>query len=166
MVYRRVPAFDDAQWCEWRRSQITGLVRTMKAQIAEVRPGCLLSAAVMTPTPTLVSEICLQDWDSWMSEGIVDFVVPMLYLTSDSMLEKATPLLPSKYGRPMYIAVGTFQIPKETAEQQIADVRTAGADGVVLFSYHYLVADTENPDPIRPADLATRVFAQQEGGAQ
>ena len=138
----------------------------MKAELAEARPGCLLSASVMTPTPALVSEICLQDWDSWMSEGIVDFVVPMLYLTSDSMLEKATPLLASKHGRPMYIGVGTFQIPRETAEQQIAEVGTAGADGVALFSYHYLVADTENPDPIRPADLAARVFAPQEGGLQ
>ena len=161
-----IPAFDDPRWCQWRRSQLTGLVRTMKARLAEVRPGCLLSASVMTPTPALVSEICLQDWDSWMSEGIVDFVVPMLYITSDSMLEKAAPLLASKHGRPMYIGVGTFQIPRETAEQQIAEVSTAGADGVVLFSYHYLVADTENPDPIRPADLAATVLAQEEGGAQ
>jgi uncharacterized lipoprotein YddW (UPF0748 family) len=160
-----VPAFDDPNWCEWRRSQLTGLVRTMKARLAEVRPGCLLSASVMTPTPALASMVCLQDWDGWMREGIVDYVVPMLYLTSDSMLEKAIPLLQSRYSRHMYIGVGTYQLPKETAEQQIADVGTAGADGVVLFSYHYLVAATENPDPIRPADLAASVFAQPEGGS-
>jgi len=158
------PAPNDARWCQWRRSQVTGLVRKMKARLAEVRPSCLLSASVMTPTPALASQICLQDWDGWMREGIVDFVMPMLYLTSESMLQKATPLLASKHGRPMYIAVGTFQLPKEAAEQQIADVIASGADGMALFSYHFLAA--ENPSLVSLTDLAASVFAQQEGGPQ
>lgn len=154
-----VPACDDPQWSEWRRSQITGLIRKMRARLADIRPDCLLSASVMTPSPALASGVCLQDWDGWMKEGIVDFVIPMLYVTSDATLLKAAELLQSRYNRYMYIGVGTYQLSKEAAQRQIADARSAGADGIALFSYHYLAADTENPNLITLADLRTSAFA-------
>lgn len=114
----------------------------------------------MMPSPAIASLVCLQDWDGWMNEGIVDFVVPMLYVTSSTTQTEVSGLLSYKHSRHMYIGVGNYQLPKETAAQQIRDASTAGAEGTVLFSYHYLVADTENHNPIRVTDLKTSVFAQ------
>lgn len=154
------PAFDDAQWCDWRRSQVTKLIRKAGAGLTEARPGCVLSASAMMPSPAIASLVCLQDWDGWMNEGIVDFVIPMLYVTTDTTLAKVGDLLQYRHARHMYIGVGTFQLPKSAATQQVLDASAAGADGTVLFSYHYLVADTENPNPVRVGDLKASVFAQ------
>ena len=60
----------------------------------------------------------------------------------------------------MYVGVGAFQLPKETSLQQIADASTAGANGMALFSYYYLTADTNNLDPVRVSDLTASVFIQ------
>jgi uncharacterized lipoprotein YddW (UPF0748 family) len=155
-----IPPFDDTEWCEWRRSQITKLLRRVKAGLAITRPCCVLSASAMMPSPATASKICFQDWDRWVSEGIVDFVVPMLYVESSTTSKEVTDLLQYRHARHMYIGVGVFQLPKETSLQQIADASTAGANGVALFSYYYLALDTKNANPLRVSDLKALVFAE------
>jgi len=155
-----IPRYDDAQWCEWRRSQITKLIRRVRGGLATIRPGCVLSASAMMPSPAIASLVCLQDWDGWMNEGIVDFVVPMLYVKSSTTSKEVTDLLQYRHARHMYIGVGIFQLPKDVALQQIMDASAAGAEGTALFSYYYLALDTKNVDPVRVSDLKASVFAQ------
>ena len=114
----------------------------------------------MTPSPALASKVCLQDWDRWMNEGIVDFVVPMLYIKSATSSSEVRSLLQYRHNRHMYIGVGVFQLPKEASLQQIRDASTAGANGTVLFSYHYLTTGVGSDNPLRPSDLKGSVFAQ------
>ena len=154
-----MPADDDPQWCEWRRSQVTKLVKAVKARLAEVRPACVLSASALMPSPAVASMVSLQDWDGWMNEGIVDFVVPMLYVTSSTTQAEVTRLLAYKHARHMYIGVGTFQLGKDAAAQQITDA--SSADGTVLFGYHYL--SIPGAKRVKLSDLKASIFAQPSG---
>jgi len=84
-----IPANDDPQWTQWRRDQVTSIVRKVYVESFAIRPGVRVSAdtiaygygpqhgAGFTGTRTYAE--VLQDWDGWMREGILDMNIPMNY---------------------------------------------------------------------------------------
>ncbi|MDH7602443.1 MAG: family 10 glycosylhydrolase, partial [Armatimonadota bacterium] len=85
------PAYNDAEFAQWRRDQVTALVRQVYARIQAVKPHVKLSGAFVTwnPSPTSSTRSAFMntrpyyevysDWDSWMQEGIIDIGIPMTY---------------------------------------------------------------------------------------
>jgi uncharacterized lipoprotein YddW (UPF0748 family) len=85
------PAASDEQFKQWRRDQITALVRQVYARIQKSKPWVKQSGAFVTwnPSPTASTRAAFQatrpyydvysDWDSWVEEGIVDMAVPMTF---------------------------------------------------------------------------------------
>src|SRR5690606_13460145 len=71
-VVRRV----EEAWREWRRRQVSDVVRRVYRTVESVKPWVKVSAAVF-PDPDEAREKVLQDWAAWLREGIVDAVVPM-----------------------------------------------------------------------------------------
>lgn len=81
----------DERWKQWRRDQVTALVRKVYAKIQATKPWVKQSGAFVTwnPSPTSSTRSAFQatrpyydvysDWDSWIQEGIVDMAVPMTY---------------------------------------------------------------------------------------
>ncbi len=79
----------DAEWSQWRRDQITNLVRRVYLETKAVKPNLWVSAAtiVYKAAPRTVDEFhtrrtyneVLQDWVSWMDAGILDLNLPMNY---------------------------------------------------------------------------------------
>lgn len=84
-----VPAPSDAQFTEWRREQITSIVRRIYLGIFEIDPTVRLSNDGITygfgpqsvggwERTRTYAEV-LQDWRGWLDEGIIDTVVAMNY---------------------------------------------------------------------------------------
>ncbi|ONK10893.1 family 10 glycosylhydrolase [Streptomyces sp. MP131-18] len=84
-----VPEPADQQWSDWRRDQVTGLVRRIYLGIWETDPQVRLSMDAITygfgpqttggwETTRTYREV-LQDWAGWLDEGIMDTVVAMNY---------------------------------------------------------------------------------------
>ncbi|TDC22729.1 hypothetical protein E1265_14980 [Streptomyces sp. 8K308] len=84
-----VPAPADEQWSDWRRDQVTNLVRRIYLGIWEVDPTARLSMDAITygygpqsvggwESTRTYAEV-LQDWAGWLDEGIMDTVVTMNY---------------------------------------------------------------------------------------
>jgi uncharacterized lipoprotein YddW (UPF0748 family) len=84
------PAPNDSTWLQWRRDQVTALVRKIFLntwyQKRNVRVSAALIAWGTPPSATLASwqstnayGRVLQDWRSWMGEGILDLACPMNY---------------------------------------------------------------------------------------
>ncbi len=83
------PAASDPQWAQWRRDQVTGIVRKVYIESFAIRPSVRVSADTITygngpqtqggwqNTRAFVEQ--LQDWDAWMREGILDLNIPMNY---------------------------------------------------------------------------------------
>ncbi|RBM05041.1 family 10 glycosylhydrolase [Streptomyces sp. PT12] len=84
-----VPDPADQQWGDWRRDQVTGLVRRIYLGLWETDPTARLSMDAITygygPQSvggwegTRTYAEVLQDWDGWLDEGIMDTVVTMNY---------------------------------------------------------------------------------------
>jgi len=83
------PAASDPQWAQWRRDQVTGIVRKVYIESFAIRPSVRVSADTITygngpqtqggwqNTRAFAEQ--LQDWDGWMREGILDLNIPMNY---------------------------------------------------------------------------------------
>ncbi|EYB67137.1 hypothetical protein DEIPH_ctg051orf0051 [Deinococcus phoenicis] len=88
---RGTPAPTDARWQNWKREQVTLLVRRIALEVKAVRPTAWVSAATITygppPAPgdlaafrkTRTYSDVLQDWPTWMRDGLLDLNVLMNY---------------------------------------------------------------------------------------
>ncbi len=83
------PKNTDLDWAQWRRDQITNLVKRVYLSVKAIRPNIWVSAATITykEAPNTLEEFgktrtyseVLQDWVSWMKLGILDLNIPMNY---------------------------------------------------------------------------------------
>jgi uncharacterized lipoprotein YddW (UPF0748 family) len=84
-----MPANTDPQWTQWRRDQVTGIVRRIYLESTALRPRIRVSADLITygygPQTTGSWENTrayaeqLQDWRGWLREGILDTGILMNY---------------------------------------------------------------------------------------
>jgi len=73
------------QWLDWRRSNITSVVKSISEQARAIKPGIQISAAVFRYWTTDRDAVG-QDWKVWCDRGYLDFVCPMDYTPSKARL--------------------------------------------------------------------------------
>ena len=132
---------------EWRRGNITRLVRAVYEGAHAIKPQIAVSAAVFgnwERSPDSIAQATLQ----WSMDGWLDFVCPMNYTASDDTLsDLLTGQTIAVAGRvPIYCGIGSWQHadPAATA-RQIDMTRALGADGFVCFSHNPRFADVFLP---------------------
>ena len=79
----------DDRWSQWRRDQVTNLVRRIYLNARAIRPKVTISAALIAfgggPTTEASWKAAeaywrvFQDWRAWTEEGILDLAIPMNY---------------------------------------------------------------------------------------
>ncbi len=83
------PAAGDSQWSQWRRDQVTNIVRRVYLNALAIKPNLKVSAALIAFGGIGSSEASwnsaeanwrvYQDWRAWTQEGIIDIAIPMVY---------------------------------------------------------------------------------------
>lgn len=84
------PAAGDAAWKQFRRDQVTALLRKVYLNAIAVRPEVKISCDTVTWYPGPANDndwynssgaytAAMQDWRGWMQEGILDLNLPMAY---------------------------------------------------------------------------------------
>jgi uncharacterized lipoprotein YddW (UPF0748 family) len=84
-----VPLPGDPRWSDWRRMQVTNLVRRVYLTVTAIKPQLVVSAALIafgggpgSDEQWRLSEAywrVFQDWRAWMQEGILDVGAVMNY---------------------------------------------------------------------------------------
>lgn len=129
-----------AKWNEFRRDQVTEVVRRVYEDVKRVKPGVAVSCAVF-PDAVDAAERRLQDWKTWLSRGIVDFVVPMVYTSNGDLFARhvrdAVEAARGRGGGRVLAGVGAYNMLEdpEGCIEKIGIARLLRAEGVVLFSY-------------------------------
>lgn len=88
--HQGVPAAGERTWSDWRRAQSRAIVERARASLAGARPQAVLSAAVIAQDVGPVGATggfagtrafvdYAQDWAGWVSDGLLDLAVPMMY---------------------------------------------------------------------------------------
>ncbi len=150
------PSPSDEQFKQWRRDQISALVRRVYAKAQLVKPSVKISGAFVTwnPSPTASTRSAFQatrpyydvysDWDSWLQEGIIDLAVPMTYYNQASLpndyLRWMNFQKDRKANRHVAVGPGTYLNSKSNAILQLQmtrDPSPAGnyAQGFCMYSY-------------------------------
>lgn len=89
------PSPTDAAWMQFRRDQVTALVRKVYLSTMAIKPHVKISADTITWAPGPTSDTSwtnnssayqhvLQDWRSWMQEGMLDINIPMAYFRQNT----------------------------------------------------------------------------------
>ncbi|MBM4421395.1 MAG: hypothetical protein FJ034_07440, partial [Chloroflexi bacterium] len=87
------PSNTDPEWVQWRRDQVTAILRKIYIESFAIKPRVRVSADTITygfgPQSlggwenTRAYAEQLQDWIGWMREGILDLNIPMNYKRDD-----------------------------------------------------------------------------------
>ncbi|MCW6050416.1 family 10 glycosylhydrolase [Lyngbya sp. CCAP 1446/10] len=150
------PAPTDPLWMQWRRDQVTNLVRKLYVEALAIKPRVKITAATIAwgdgPKndrdwmQTQPYKEVLQDWRAWLEEGILDMAMPMTYqreykrsqkIAYDNWIEYAKN---HQYNRQIAIGPGNYL---NYIEDTLSQVRRAEAPsalgnhvaGTVLYSY-------------------------------
>ncbi|NSW80016.1 MAG: family 10 glycosylhydrolase [Chthonomonadetes bacterium] len=148
------PFFKSAKFKQWRRDQVTALVRKTYLYAMTVNPKVLVSAATITwgngPqtddlwTRSAAYSRVYQDWRGWMEEGILDWNLPMCYFNEQKYARWLDNWMrfvkDHQYERYAGIGLGNFLNPIEDTLKQIERVwkpteRGNRARGICFYSY-------------------------------
>ena len=127
------------QWLDWRRDNITAVVKAVSEQARAVRPKLKISAAVFNNW-TADRDGVGQDWKLWCEKGYVDFVCPMDYTSSNRNFENMVLRQKAWAGNtPYYPGIGysasQSHFGPDKAIDQIDITRRLKTGGFVIFNY-------------------------------
>jgi uncharacterized lipoprotein YddW (UPF0748 family) len=152
-----LPDRNDPAWNDWRRQQVTQLVRRMRVELLDVNPKAMFSAALIpwgdgprTEADWVKSaphSRVFQDWHNWRKEGLLDLTVPMNYDRQHDKNQKAFYAhwvgfeKAHRYRSRLIVGQGAYMNSLEGTLEQVrlalsAD-KTPAADGVCFFSYAF-----------------------------
>lgn len=143
-------------WDDFRRAQITDLVRTTYHGVKERRPDLVVSAAVR-PDPYEARRDRFQDWARWLEEGILDAAAPMAYTESESLFRSWLDGAVRRAGPDrIWAGIGLYKTDLRGTLEQVGIARRRGVRGVAIFSYDWAVGRA-------PAERAGAPFLDRLG---
>ncbi len=138
------PEPQDPQWSQFRRDQITGLVKRAYATILSIKPDIVFSIAAIPwgrPTSnfkqTDAYASVFQDWQSWLSKGYIDMLCMMDYKrVNDDFVGWMNVATQNRNNRSIVIGLGNYLIPISQSIEQIKLAQAnADVDGILFYSY-------------------------------
>lgn len=124
------------KWTDYRCSQVTELVNRISFGIRQLNKNIKISAAVFPNLKNAKSERG-QDWEKWLDQGTIDFVVPMIYSENLDYVKKTITNIAS-ISHKSIIGLGAFKMPARDLIKQIHTLRKLNKysfAGFSLFSY-------------------------------
>jgi uncharacterized lipoprotein YddW (UPF0748 family) len=177
-----LPSQRDPRWQEWRREQVTALVRRIYLDTLAIKPRVKVSAATIGWGAGPIDERSwrassaygnvFQDWLKWLELGIVDLVLPMNYDDDRIVAQRAwfdqwTAWQKERKGQRHVVAgVGLFLNDPAGGLAQITRAlqpTASGArlDGVALYSYAVSNAPAKGSDaPQSPNEALYRALVE------
>jgi uncharacterized lipoprotein YddW (UPF0748 family) len=127
------------KWLEWRRGNITAVVKAVRAGTRAIKPKLKLSAAVF-PNWESDRDGVGQDWKLWCDQGYLDFVCPMDYTPSSASFENMVARQVEWAGRtPCYPGIGvsasSSHFGVDRVIEQINITRRHKTGGFIIFNY-------------------------------
>lgn len=148
------PSTSDADWKQWRRDQVTAMVRKVYTQTLAIKPHVKVSGALITwgngPTSdsawlnSSAYSAVFQDWRGWLQEGILDMGIPMCYYNHNvypNYYQNWINFIKDRqYGRHSMIGIGNYlnTLQNTFTQMDLARAATTGgnrAKGITMFSY-------------------------------
>lgn len=144
---------------DWRRANITTLMRTLYTKVKSIKPWVCVSAATLgkhADTSRYSSygwnayHTVHQEAQAWMREGIIDALFPMLYYAGHHFYPFITDWHEHSYGRHIVAGMGTYQLHPDEKDwhleeviRQLHVVRAHPAGGAAQFRSQFVTDNTK-----------------------
>jgi len=131
------------EYLDFRRDQITHVVREVSRRSRQIDPNVKISAAVFSDWERGARDGVGQDWPTWVAEGYLDFVCPMNYTQDTHELGRVVAEQRTRIGPAALLmsGIGAWRSPSAWHTADLVDTaRASGADGLVFFEYRGRVA--------------------------
>lgn len=135
-----------AQWQQFRRDNITAVVRKVHAAAKKIRPSIQISAALFNNCES-ARDSNAQDWGLWCRNGWLDFFCPMNYTESNSTFSRLCKMqMRQAHGIPFYPGIGLSCWDDTTDPVKLAlqiDIaRKLGLKGFTVFNFDHAAIAT------------------------
>ena len=156
-TYRRYGRRQDR--AAWRRANVDRVVRAVADSVRAVRPWVRLSCSPVGKYADLpghstggwnARDAVSQDAVRWVSEGWMDFVVPMMYYSGRHYYPFAADWVRRLGGNHVVVGLGAYQLapdqqnwPIDTLRAQVAYSRLIGAGGQAYFRARFVERDVK-----------------------
>ncbi len=157
------PSAYPKDWAAFHRDRMTALVMGLQSAARAVRPGLVVSAAVVG-VPAEAREARFQDWVTWTRQGLIDVACPMLYvMTADQFGATAADIRAALGPAPFWAGIGAYRLSIDATIERVRAARRANAAGVLLFSYGQLAEGSTTPAPAALAALRPVLLENSNG---
>jgi uncharacterized lipoprotein YddW (UPF0748 family) len=145
------------RWQAFRQSRMTGLVMRVRTAVKSANPRAIVSAAV-APDLADAASSRMQDWRTWLEQGLLDVVCPMTYTPDPAQFARQVTSVQELAGdRPVWAGVAAYRLTATATLQHIDLARRSRAAGLILFSYDALVSPPNSVSSL--ASLARAAFS-------
>lgn len=130
-------------WDNWKRRQVTDLVRKI-SNLVKVKSADLLVSCAVIPLTERAYSNAFQDWSAWLEEGLIDYAVLMAYTKDNQFAKEVVKSALGHRGKgKIYIGIGVFLM-KNSPDlffNQYRMITNLNPDGVVFFSIDDLTSE-------------------------
>ena len=123
-------------WDNWKRQQVTDLVRKI-SNLVKVKSADLAVSCAVIPLTERAYANAFQDWSAWLEEGIIDYVVLMSYSKDNQFVKEVVKSSLGHRGKgKVYVGIGLFLM-KNSPDlffNQYRLISDLAPDGIVFFS--------------------------------
>ncbi len=138
-------------WNEFKSNKITELLYLIRNDLEESKKSVKLSAAVK-PNLIEAKKIWFQDWDLWLDNGLLDFVVPMNYFKDDKNYNLSIEIMKESIDgdklNQIIMGVATYNQDANSVSNKIYISRLNGFKGISIFSYDSHKNDLDWFEPV------------------
>jgi uncharacterized lipoprotein YddW (UPF0748 family) len=141
----------DPVWREWKRDQVTLLVRHLAKRIHAIQPKIHITTTGCMPYIRAYDE-AFQDWPLWVKDGLVEYVTVMSYPDTADEFQKnitdAKERVPDL--KKVYFALGAYKFLNDPVSfERVFDMcNTSASGGCAVFYYGNLVDKPELTAPL------------------
>lgn len=123
-------------WDNWKRQQVTDLVRKI-SNLVKVKSADLAVSCAVIPLTERAYANAFQDWSAWLEDGIIDYVVLMSYSKDNQFVKEVVKSSLGHRGKgKVYVGIGLFLM-KNSPDlffNQYRMISDLAPDGIVFFS--------------------------------
>ncbi len=144
---------------EWRRENITRIVRRVHDAVKQVKPWVKLSSSPIGKYRTLnryssggwdCFDAVYQDPQAWLRDNIQDMLFPMMYFRGDHYFPFVYDWQENNYGHPVAAGLGIYFLDPKEGRWQLNDVRAqmhaarnSGMGGIAFYRSEYLTRNVK-----------------------
>jgi uncharacterized lipoprotein YddW (UPF0748 family) len=143
IMFHRLPPAErasmDSAWSAFQEAQVTAIVHDVRDSLNAVRPGLVLSAAVLADTLTAVRRN-RQAWAEWLRQGLLDRAFAMCYAPQVQTVVAQLAAMSTQVGVGKLVpGIAIYNTSPATAAAKIKGAHALGFPAVALYSYDSLI---------------------------